>query len=67
MLIAKIKAALAKHDKPENRSNYQQFFKEKLKEPVGLKVPILRKIANECFKEVKGKPATNSRMRFSNT
>ncbi len=57
MLIKKIKAALAKHDKPANRANYQQFFKEKLKEPVGLKTPILRKIANETFKEVKGKPA----------
>jgi 3-methyladenine DNA glycosylase AlkD len=57
MLITRIKAELAKHDKPENRANYQQFFKEKLKEPVGLKVPILRKIANETFKEVKGRPA----------
>ena len=57
MLLAKIKAALARHDKPANRANYQQFFKEKLKEPYGLKVPILRRIANECFKEVKGKPA----------
>ncbi len=55
MLIPKIKAELAKHDKTENRANYQQFFKEKLKEPYGLKVPILRKIANECFKDVKGK------------
>ncbi len=57
MLIAKIQAALAHHDTPANRANYQQFFKEKLKEPYGLKVPILRKIANETFKEVKGKPA----------
>ncbi len=57
MLISKIKAELRKHDKPSNRSNYQQFFKEKLKDPVGLKTPILRKIANETFKEVKGKPA----------
>lgn len=56
-MLAKLKAALARHDKPENRANYQQFFKEKLKEPVGLKVPILRKIANETFKEVKGRPA----------
>lgn len=57
MLIKTIKATLARHDKPANRANYQQFFKEKLKEPYGLKVPILRKIANETFKEVKGKPA----------
>ncbi len=57
MILAKLKAALARHDKPANRSNYQRFFKEKLKEPVGLKVPVLRKISNECFKEIKGKPA----------
>ena len=57
MLVEKIKAALVKHDTPANRANYQQFFKEKLKEPYGLKVPILRKIANETFKEVKGRPA----------
>jgi len=48
---------IAKQDKPENRSNYQRFFKEKLKHPVGLKAPILRKISNQCFKEIKSRPA----------
>lgn len=58
MLINKIQTALARHDTPANRSNYQRFFKEKLEQPVGLKVPVLRKISNECFKEVKGRPAS---------
>jgi 3-methyladenine DNA glycosylase AlkD len=58
MLIQKIQAEIAKHDRPANRTNYQKFFKEKLKHPVGLKTPVLRKISNECFNEVKGKPAS---------
>ncbi len=57
MLLQKIKAALARYDRPENRANYQKFFKEKLEHPVGLKTAIVRKVANETFKEVKGKPA----------
>lgn len=56
MLIQKLKAEIKKVDKPENRINYQQFFKEKLKEPVGLKAPILRKISNNFYKEIKHKP-----------
>jgi 3-methyladenine DNA glycosylase AlkD len=55
MLIQKIKREIAKYDKPENRLNYQKFFKEKLDDPVGIKTAILRKISNNCFKEVKGK------------
>jgi len=50
---------IAKCDKPENRINYQQFFKEKLKEPVGLKAPVLRKISSQCFKEVRALPHTD--------
>jgi len=57
MLIEKIKREIAKYDKPENRLNYQKFFKEKLEHPVGIKTAILRKISSNCFKEVKGKPA----------
>jgi 3-methyladenine DNA glycosylase AlkD len=55
MIIAKLKQAIARHDKSENRINYQQFFKEKLKEPFGLKTPILRKISNQLFREIKGR------------
>ncbi len=57
MIIQKITREIAKYDKPENRLNYQKFFKEKLAEPVGIKTAILREISNSCFKEVKGKPA----------
>jgi 3-methyladenine DNA glycosylase AlkD len=53
MIIDKIRREIARYDKPENRLNYQRFFKEKLKEPYGLKTSIIRKISNDCFKEVK--------------
>ncbi len=53
MIIAKLKKEIAKHDKPENRLNYQRFFKEKLDDPVGIKTAVLRKISNQCFKEIK--------------
>lgn len=57
VLIDKMKAALAKYDKPANRLNYQRFFKEKLEHPVGLKTVIVRKVSNEIFKEIRGIPA----------
>jgi len=56
MLIDRIKQEIAKYDKPENKLDYQRFFKEKLKDPYSLKTAILRKISNTCFKELKGKP-----------
>jgi hypothetical protein len=40
-------------DRPENRINYQQFFKEKLDEPIGLRGPVLKQIANTGYKEIK--------------
>ncbi|UCG61504.1 MAG: DNA alkylation repair protein [Candidatus Zixiibacteriota bacterium] len=52
-IISRLHQEIARNDKPENRINYQQFFKEKLKEPVGLKAPVLRKISNNVFKEIK--------------
>jgi len=58
MLIERIKSEIARYDKPENRLDFQRFFKEKLDHPVGLKTAILRKISNTCFKEVKGKKAS---------
>jgi 3-methyladenine DNA glycosylase AlkD len=45
------------HDKPENRHNYQRFFKEKLANPEGLRAPVLRKISGRCFKTIKDLPA----------
>jgi 3-methyladenine DNA glycosylase AlkD len=44
---------LARHDKPENKHNYQRFHKEKLKDPMGLKTPVLRNISNHEFREVR--------------
>jgi 3-methyladenine DNA glycosylase AlkD len=55
-IINSLQREIAKQDKPENRSNYQRFFKEKLEHPVGLKAPILRKISSQCFKEIKSCP-----------
>jgi 3-methyladenine DNA glycosylase AlkD len=57
MIIEKLKREIARYDKPENRLNYQKFFKEKLDDPVRIKTAVLRKISNNIFKEVKGKPS----------
>jgi len=53
MIIKKVKQEIARHDKPENKLNYQRFFKEKLKDPYGLKTAVVRKISNQCFQEIK--------------
>jgi len=53
-VLQKLKQEIARQDKPENQINYQQFFKEKLEKPVGLKTPVLRKISNQGYKEFKG-------------
>jgi 3-methyladenine DNA glycosylase AlkD len=51
-----VQREIDQHDRPENRVNYQQFFKETLKEPTGLRTSVLRKISNQCYKEVKNEP-----------
>lgn len=56
MIVALIKREIARHDKPENRHNYQRFHKEKLKDPIGLKTAVLRTISTGCFKRVKRQP-----------
>jgi 3-methyladenine DNA glycosylase AlkD len=56
MIIEKVRKEIARHDKPENKLNYQRFFKEKLKDPYGLKTAIVRKIAGECYQEIKDQP-----------
>jgi len=56
MIIDKVRQELARHDKPANKINYQQFFKEKLPEPYGLKSAIIRKVSDECFREIKDLP-----------
>ena len=56
MIIDTLRGEIKKYDKPENWINYQQFFKEKLKHPRGLKAAILRKISRQCFREIKNSP-----------
>jgi 3-methyladenine DNA glycosylase AlkD len=53
MIIEQLRREIQKYDIPDNRINYQQFFKEKLAEPTGLKGGVLKDISNRCFKEVK--------------
>ena len=55
-IITLLQREIARQDKPENRSDYQRFFKEKLEEPIGLKTPVLRKISNQYFREVRSRP-----------
>ena len=56
MLTRKIRQELAKHDRPENKIDAQQFHKERLKNRFVFKAPVLRKISNEIYKEnVKGR------------
>jgi len=55
MILENLKTEIARYDKPENRLNYQKFFKEKLEHPVSIKTAILRKISNNCHKEIKDK------------
>jgi 3-methyladenine DNA glycosylase AlkD len=56
MIIDQLRLEIQKYDTPENYINYQQFFKEKLAEPTGLKGGILKDISNRCFKEIKKEP-----------
>lgn len=57
--VAHVRAILAAHDKPENKLNYQRFFKEKLDDPWGLKSALLRKICDTTYAQVKGWPKEN--------
>ena len=52
-IMEMLQREIARHDKPENRLNYQRFFKEKLKDPEGIKTAVLRKISKQCFREIK--------------
>ncbi len=53
-VLAVLRQEIKKHDKPLNHINYQQFFKEKLEHPTGLKTAVLRKISNRIFRSFKG-------------
>ncbi len=55
-IIDKLRVELKKYDKPQYKTNYQRFFKEKLKNPIGLRTPIVRKVSTLIFKDVKHLP-----------
>jgi 3-methyladenine DNA glycosylase AlkD len=52
-IVELLQTEVRKADRPANRVNYQQFFKEKLDEPVGLRGPVLKEIANTGYKAIK--------------
>ena len=51
--IDKIKREIKKVDNPENKLNYQRFYKEKLDDPWRIKTAVMRILANTCFKDIK--------------
>ena len=55
-IIQVLRKEFVKYDKPENKMDYQRWFKEKLKNPVGFKGSIIKKVANEVFKQAKNIP-----------
>jgi 3-methyladenine DNA glycosylase AlkD len=48
----KLEKEIARQNRPENLVNYQQFFKEPLAEPIGLRGSVLKQIANLVYKEI---------------
>lgn len=48
-----LKDELARADIPANRINYQQFFKETLAEPIGLRAPVLRDISKRVYAQIR--------------
>ncbi len=52
-ILNTLRDEISKQDIPENRINCQQFHKEKLKDPFGLKAPVLRKISKNYFNKIK--------------
>lgn len=55
-IIQALRKEFKKYDKPENKMNYQRWFKEKLKNPVGFRGPVIKKVAKEVFKHAKNIP-----------
>lgn len=55
-VITRLQKELKAHDKPENKFNIQQFFKEKLKTPYSLRGPVFRKISVACFSTISALP-----------
>ena len=55
-IIQALQKEFGKYDKLENKMDYQRWFKEKLKNPIGFKGPIIKKVAKEVFKQAKDIP-----------
>ena len=55
-IIQALRKEFEKYDKSENKMDYQRWFKEELKNPIGFKGPIVKKVANEVFKQAKEIP-----------
>ena len=55
-IIQVLRNEFVKYDKPENKKDYQRWFKEELKNPIGFKGAIIKKVANEVFKQAKNIP-----------
>ncbi len=55
-IIQALRKEFAKYDKPENKMDYQRWFKEELKNPIGFKGPIIKKVAGVVFKQIKDIP-----------
>jgi 3-methyladenine DNA glycosylase AlkD len=51
-----LRRELARSDRPANRINYQQFFKETLAEPTGLRSAVLKDIAKRGYAQVRSLP-----------
>ncbi len=52
-LIETLTETFRQYDRPENKTDYQRWFKEELKNPVSFKGPIIKKVAQEVFKQAK--------------
>jgi 3-methyladenine DNA glycosylase AlkD len=57
MIRKMLEKEVTRQNRPENLVNYQQFFKEPLAEPVGLRGPVLKQIANLVYKVIKDEAA----------
>jgi len=55
-IVKKLKREIKAADRSQNRINYQQFHKEKLKEPEGLRAAVLRDISSRGYREIKSEP-----------
>jgi len=52
-IVKQVCDEITRQSTPENLMNYQRWFKEKLKDPVGLRGPVVHKISKQYFKIVK--------------